>query len=38
VLGMPELFLIGRDGKVLKMWRGDMKSGELDQAVKAAVG
>jgi peroxiredoxin len=38
VLGMPELFLIGRDGKVLKTWRGDMKPGELDQAVKAAVG
>ena len=38
VLGMPELFLIGRDGKVIKVWRGEMKPGELDQAVKAAVG
>jgi peroxiredoxin len=38
VLGLPEIFLIGRDGKVLKRWRGDMKPGELDQAVKAAVG
>jgi len=38
VLGMPEMFLIGRDGKVLKMWRGDIKPGELDQAVKAAAG
>ena len=38
VLGMPELFLIGRDGKVIKMWRGDMKPGELDTAIKAAVG
>jgi len=38
VLGLPEIYLISRDGKVLKRWRGDMKSGELDQAVKAAVG
>jgi thiol-disulfide isomerase/thioredoxin len=38
VLGLPEIFLIGRDGKVLKMWRGEIKPGELDQAVKAAVG
>jgi cytochrome c biogenesis protein CcmG/thiol:disulfide interchange protein DsbE len=38
VLGLPEIYLIGRDGKVLKRWRGDMKPGELDQAVKAAVG
>jgi peroxiredoxin len=38
VLDLPEIFLIGRDGKVLKRWRGDMKPGELDQAVKAAVG
>ena len=37
VLGMPELFLIGRDGKVLKMWRGEMKPGELDRAIKDAV-
>jgi len=37
VLGMPELFLIGRDGKVLKMWRGEMKPGELDRAIKQAV-
>jgi len=38
VLGLPEIYLIGRDGKVLKRWRGDMKPGELDQAVKAAIG
>jgi thiol-disulfide isomerase/thioredoxin len=38
VLGMPELFLIGRDGKVIKSWRGDMKPGELDAAIKAAIG
>jgi peroxiredoxin len=38
VLGLPEIYLIDRDGKVLKRWRGDMKPGELDQAVKAAIG
>ena len=37
VLGLPEIYLIGRDGKVLQRWRGDIKPGELDQAVKAAV-
>ena len=38
VLGLPEIFLIGRDGKVIKSWRGEMKPGELDAAVKAAIG
>ena len=38
VLGLPEIILIGRDGKLLKMWRGDIKPGELDRAVKAAIG
>lgn len=38
VLGMPEMFLIGRDGKVIKKWRGDLKPGELDKAIKDAVG
>jgi peroxiredoxin len=38
VLGMPELFLIGRDGKVIRKWRGEMKPGELDRAIKDAIG
>jgi len=38
VLGLPEIYLIGRDGKVIKRWRGDMKPGELGQVVKAAIG
>lgn len=37
VLGLPQIFLIGRDGKVIKSWRGEMKPGELDSAVKAAL-
>jgi thiol-disulfide isomerase/thioredoxin len=37
VLGLPEIFLIGRDGKVVKSWRGDFKPGELDAAIAAAA-
>ena len=36
VLGLPEVFLVGRDGKVIKNWRGDFKPDELDQAIAAA--
>jgi thiol-disulfide isomerase/thioredoxin len=36
VLGLPEIFLIGRDGKIIKSWRGDFKPGELDRAIAAA--
>ena len=37
VLGLPALFLIGPDGKVVQSWRGEIKPEELDQAVKRAV-
>jgi thiol-disulfide isomerase/thioredoxin len=37
VLGLPEIFLIGADGKVIKSWRGDFKSSELDTAIAAAA-
>ena len=37
VLGLPEVFLIAPDGKVIKSWRGDFKPGELDTAIAAAV-
>lgn len=37
ILGLPVVFLIGRDGKVLEVWRGGLKPGELDRAVKSAV-
>ncbi|HVW74551.1 MAG TPA: TlpA disulfide reductase family protein [Rhizomicrobium sp.] len=37
VLGLPEVFLIGRDGKVIKSWRGDFRPGELDTAIAAAL-
>ena len=37
VLGLPALFLIGPDGKVLKNWRGEIKPQELDRAVAAAM-
>lgn len=37
VLGLPEVFLIGRDGAVLQVWRTEMKPGELAAAVKTAL-
>jgi thiol-disulfide isomerase/thioredoxin len=37
VLGLPEALLIGRDGKVLKSWRGDFKPGDLDAAIRVAL-
>ena len=37
VLGLPEIFLIGADGKVIKSWRSDFKPRELDTAIAAAA-
>jgi thiol-disulfide isomerase/thioredoxin len=37
VLGLPQLYLIGPDGKIRKSWRGDFKPGELDSAIAAAL-
>jgi thiol-disulfide isomerase/thioredoxin len=37
VLGLPEIYLIGRDGKVVTSWRGDFKPGELDTAIATAL-
>jgi hypothetical protein len=37
VLGLPEIFLIGRDGKVLKSWRGDFKPAEVEMSAQAAL-
>jgi len=37
VLGLPEVFLIAPDGKVIKSWRGDFKPGELDTAIATAL-
>jgi thiol-disulfide isomerase/thioredoxin len=38
ILGLPSAFLIGRDGKVLKILRGELKPGELDRAIRSALG
>ena len=38
VLGLPALFLIGRDGKVIANWRGEVAPEEIGKAVAAAVG
>ena len=38
VLGLPALFLIGPDGKVIANWRGEVAPEEIEKAVAAAVG
>ena len=37
VLGLPQIYLIGQDGKVLRSWRGEFNSAELDTAIEAAL-
>ncbi len=37
VLGLPEIYLIGRDGKIITSWRGDFRPGELDTGIQAAL-
>jgi len=37
VLGLPEVYLIGRDGKVIKSWRGDFRPAELDAGIDTAL-
>ena len=37
VLGLPALFLIGRDGRVLKSWRGEIAPALLAKDVEAAA-
>jgi peroxiredoxin len=36
ILGLPVLFLIGRDGKVIKIWRDEVAKQELIRAIQAA--
>jgi cytochrome c biogenesis protein CcmG, thiol:disulfide interchange protein DsbE len=37
VLGLPEIYLIGRDGKIVKSWRGDFRAKALDTGIEAAL-
>jgi thiol-disulfide isomerase/thioredoxin len=37
VLGLPEIYLIGGDGKVIKSWRGDFREDALDAGIAAAL-
>ena len=37
VLGLPEIYLIGSDGKIIKSWRGDFRAAELDIAIDAVL-
>jgi peroxiredoxin len=38
ILGLPEEMLVGRDGKILHVWRGEIPAASIDAAVKAATG
>jgi cytochrome c biogenesis protein CcmG/thiol:disulfide interchange protein DsbE len=37
VLGLPEEMLVARNGKILKIWSGEVAPAELDRAVQAAI-
>jgi thiol-disulfide isomerase/thioredoxin len=37
VLGLPEVFLIAPDGKIIKNWRSDIKPADLNNAIAAAL-
>lgn len=37
ILGLPELYLIGRDGKIIKSWRGELHQTDLDAALEAVL-
>jgi peroxiredoxin len=37
VLGLPEVLLIGRDGRIVKSWRGDFKPADVDASAAAAL-
>jgi peroxiredoxin len=36
VLGLPEIYLIGRDGRIVRSWRGDLRPAQLDAGILAA--
>jgi thiol-disulfide isomerase/thioredoxin len=38
ILGLPVAILVGRDGKVRNVWRGEVPPTEIDKAVAAATG
>jgi cytochrome c biogenesis protein CcmG/thiol:disulfide interchange protein DsbE len=37
VLGLPQFYLIGRDGKILRGWRGDFNHRQLYAVIEAAL-
>jgi peroxiredoxin len=37
VLGLPEIYLIGRDGKIIKSWRGEFRQNDMDATIEAAL-
>jgi peroxiredoxin len=37
ILGLPVQFLVGRDGKILRIWTGEVAPAVLEKALKAAM-
>jgi len=37
ILGLPVEMLAGRDGKILKIWTGEVSPAELERAIRAAT-
>jgi peroxiredoxin len=37
VLGLPVRFLISRDGKIIRIWRGEVPADTVEKALKAAL-
>jgi peroxiredoxin len=37
ILGLPAIFLVGRDGKVIQSWRGDFRPASVEARVEAAL-
>jgi peroxiredoxin len=37
VLGLPVRFLISRDGKIIRVWRGEVPAGAVEKALKVAL-
>lgn len=37
IYGLPVHVLIGRDGRILEIWKGELPAGTLERSVQAAV-
>ena len=37
ILGLPAIFLVGRDGKIIQGWRGDFRPQSVEARIEAAL-